>query len=228
MSGLRYLRLRRLLDLVIVVVALPALVPIAGFAAAAIAVVDRQHPLVRLVRCGRDGSELRITKLRTMRGEPECGSSLTSTGDMRVTSLGERLRTWRLDEVPQVVDIIRGHMALIGPRPEDPEFVELDEARWAKVLSASPGIAGLSQIVAAPWEAKNLTEDVEDLYVNVALPAKLAIDSWYVENASIGIDWIIVTSLARMMLGHDEWTRAHDLITSNVPEAAALCAAPVG
>ena len=228
MTGQSYLALHRVIDLIIVVIALPLLAPLGFVLAVAVAVVDRHNPLVRLRRCGRNREELHITKLRTMRGNPLSGSAVTSTHDQRVTALGNRLRDWRLDEIPQTIDILQAKMALIGPRPEDPSFVGSGDPRWDKVLRARPGIAGLSQIVAAPWEAKNLTDDVEDLYVKVALPAKLAIDSWYVDNASAQVDWIIVTSLARMMLRHDEWTRAHDLISDNIPEAAALCAAPVG
>lgn len=226
MKGVRYLRVRRILDVLVVVVSLPVLVPAGVAVASTIALVDRQRPFIRLRRSGRNRTDLRITKLQTMRTTETPGSAITGSNDLRVTPLGRRLRAWRLDEIPQVIDVLRGDMALIGPRPEDPAFVN-DDDRWDEVLSASPGIAGLAQIVAAPWEAEHLGNDVERLYAEVAVPAKLAIDSWYVANASPRTDWTIVTSLARVMLLNANWTQAHQLISDQVPGAAALCSAPV-
>jgi lipopolysaccharide/colanic/teichoic acid biosynthesis glycosyltransferase len=145
---------------------------------------------------------------------------LTTSGDHRITPLGHGLRRWRVDELPQLLDVVAGRMALLGPRPETPPFVDLDDPRWQAVLRARPGIAGPTQVIVHGWEA-NLPAASEDVYREVLLPVKLAIDEWYVEHASPSLDLRVVAALVQSMLG---WHRTvlHRQVERAVPSAATL------
>jgi len=148
-------------------------------------------------------------KLRTMRvagpGGAAGGAPIASVDDERVTPFGRRLRHWRLDELPQLLNVVRGEMALVGPRPETPEYVDLADGRWQRVLAARPGIVGPTQLAVYEIEAAISSSDGdgdEDVYRDVVLPAKLAIDAWYVEQASPFIDFVVVVSFVqRFVLG---------------------------
>lgn len=222
-KGQRWLALRRGLDVLVVLAASPVLLPLGCLAMAAVFLEDRQSPLIKLARAGRGGDPISVTKIRSMRvAKPEDeGAAVTSGTDDRITRTGRALRSWRLDEIPQVWQVLTGQMALIGPRPEDPRFVDLEDTGWQKALRARPAIAGLTQILASPWEEANLNgADAEAVYANVAVPAKVAVDAWYAENASPALDWAIVTSLADHFLRGATTTRAHRLAAAAVPEAA--------
>lgn len=189
---------------------------------AAVFIEDRESPLISLQRVGHRGKPLSVTKIRSMRpADPAAtGSAVTTREDNRVTKVGAILRRWRLDEIPQVWLVLTGEMALIGPRPEDPKFVDINDPSWQRALAARPAIAGFTQILASPWEDANLDgASAETTYAQVALPAKLATDGWYVDNASPRIDWAIVTSLADHFLRGASVTKVHTIAAAAVPEA---------
>lgn len=224
MRGLRYLRARRVLDIIVTVTALPFLVPLAAAAMVVVTISDRHAPLIGLRRVGRDGRDLTVQKIRTMRpAAPGSGDAITSSSDDRVTAIGQILRRWRLDELPQLLHVLSGDMSLIGPRPEDPKFVDLNSPDWHTTLQARPAIAGLTQVIASGWEATELdVADASTKYAEVAVPAKVALDAWYVDNACLSLDWKVVRSLAAMFLRGATWTVVHDIAASAVPEAAPL------
>ena len=225
LRGVRWLKLRRVIDSLVVLVAAPLLTVLAASAAALVFLEDRHSPFIRLTRSGRHGGELAVTKIRSMR--PGGGPSITSSEDDRVTRVGHVLRAVRLDEIPQTLQVLTGEMALIGPRPESPDFVDLDDPKWQSVLSVRPAIAGLSQVIAGPWESTCLTDDdSEERYRSTALPAKLAMDGWYVENASPLVDLKIVISIAQMMITRSESTMVHRIVASEIPAAKTLLSAP--
>jgi lipopolysaccharide/colanic/teichoic acid biosynthesis glycosyltransferase len=219
--GAQWLRARRYIDAFIVVLAAPVLIPVAAVAMAAVFLEDRESPLIGLRRVGVDGTALDIFKIRSM--SKVQGVAITASGDHRITRVGRVLRSWRIDEIPQTWLILQGRMALIGPRPEAPEFVDSTNSDWQKVLGGRPAIAGLTQIVASPWEERELVgEDALTTYRSVAVPAKLAIDAWYIDNASPSLDWAIVKSLFQMFLRRALVTPAHSIIRDEVPGAAVL------
>lgn len=218
----RWLAIRRWIDAGVVLVALPVCGPLAIASTVLVGVVDRHSPIVTLMRVGRFGEPLPMRKIRSMRSTPATGARITVANDTRVTAVGKVIRSWRLDELPQLVSVLIGSMALIGPRPEDPAFVDLDDQRWLDVLAVRPAIAGLSQIAAAPWEESELSADAPERYVEEAVPAKLAIDGWYARHASPRVDMIIVRSLAEQFLLGRSWTTAHQLLSDEVPQAERL------
>lgn len=152
--------------------------------------VRRSSPgpaLFRQTRIGRDGVPFEILKFRTMvQDAAQRGARLTGKRDARITPLGRRMRRAKLDELPQLWNVLRGDMALIGPRPEDPHFVETYDERQRHVLSVRPGILGISQIIGRN-EEDEYPDGIEDLhayYVAHILPAKLERDLAYVETRS--------------------------------------------
>lgn len=218
----RWLRVRATADRAVAAVLLVPVAPIVLLLGALVRGLDGGPSLVRLPRVGRHGEPFRIHKLRTMLVQVDgaAGSSLTAAGDARVTPLGHRLRRWRVDELPQLIDVVTGRMALLGPRPETPPFVDLADERWTAVLAAPPGIAGPTQVIVHGWEAR-LPEASEDVYREVLLPVKLAIDEWYLQHASPALDLRVVVALVQSMLGKTR-TVLHDRVEAAVPSAATL------
>ena len=128
--------------------------------------------LFRQIRVGRFGRHFTMYKFRSMRIQP--GPPLTRTGDPRVTRTGRFLRTCKLDELPQLWNIVRGEMAWIGPRPELPEFVDMDDPLWRRVLQLRPGLADAASIEFRNEEQMlAAVPDPQDYYRREILPRKL-------------------------------------------------------
>jgi lipopolysaccharide/colanic/teichoic acid biosynthesis glycosyltransferase len=148
---------------------------------------DRGPFLHRARRVGEHGRIITVFKIRTM-VEGGIGPRLTSIDDPRVTRLGRILRRYRIDELPQLVNVVRGEMSLVGPRPEDPIFVDLTDPVHRKVFTARPGITGLAQLEFHD-EARLLSgEDAERRYREEVLPAKLRLDVAYLDRRSTALD----------------------------------------
>jgi len=201
----RWLPLRWWLDRVVAAVLQIALAPLLALVGAAVRLSDGGPALVRVPRIGKDNRPFAMWKVRTMvaaaPGGLAGGPVITSGDDDRITGVGRWLRRFRFDELPQLLNVALGDMAMIGPRPETPHLVDAEDPSWRRVLTAKPGIAGPTQLIVHDWEADVLAgPSAEAAYRYVVLPVKLAIDEWYVEQASPWIDFLVVTSLARRML----------------------------
>ena len=232
-----WLRARTAVDRALAVALAVVAGPVVGVLAIVIRCYDGKPSLVRLTRVGQAGKHFDMWKLRTMRVDGAAGQAggapIASRDDERVTPVGRRLRRWRLDELPQLFNVVSGEMALLGPRPETPEYVDLADDRWQRVLQARPGIAGPTQLAIHEVEAEAIrTEDGEDLYLDVILPAKLRIDYWYVEQASPFIDLLVVVSLVQRFLLRrdvlilDAVIRRHVVDVASVRRAVEARAAP--
>lgn len=224
MSTSRYLRVRLVLDRLVAAVVLVVLSPVIAILGWLIHRHDGGPALIAVERVGRRGTTMRMWKLRSMRAETSdgraTGVSLTSGDDDRITPIGRRIRAAHLDELPQLVNVARGEMALLGPRPEAPEFVDLSDPGWRAVLEVPPGIAGPTQLAVGDWERDIITAAPDgSAYEEHVVPVKVAIDRWYVRRASPLIDLLVVTGLAQHLLGRSPeplLRRVHD----GVPEAA--------
>ncbi len=142
-------------------------------------------------RVGRHGKIFRISKFRSMvsnaaANQPE---SVATYSDPRVTRLGVFLRSTKLDELPQLINVLRGEMSLVGPRPEGIKYVPYFTADQRRVLNAWPGITGISQLEFID-ESALLRDgrDYERVYVEQILPRKLALDLWYIDHWSLRLD----------------------------------------
>lgn len=164
--------------------------------------LDSSGPvLFRQERIGRHGIPFRIHKFRTMRHAAP-GSAITVGHDARITRAGAFLRRHKLDELPQLLDVLRGRMSLVGPRPEVPRYVAMYPAEVAKVvLSVRPGLTDPASLA---WrdESAHLAraEDPEREYVEVVMPAKLALARDYVERASFGGDLRLIARTLALLL----------------------------
>ena len=153
----------------------------------------------RQERVGRGGVPFRIHKLRTMTHSAVGGPQITVGADRRVTRAGRVLRHYKLDELVQLIDVLKGDMSLVGPRPEVPRYVAMYPAKVRdKVLSVRPGITDLASIEYRD-EAAVLAAaaDPEAEYVNVVMPAKLRLASQYVDQASLATDLRLIARTLR-------------------------------
>lgn len=219
------------LDRILGAILMPVLGPIVLALMCIVRRGDGSPAVVGLPRTGAGGGRFRMWKLRTMRVAAADGSAggavITLPTDIRVTLMGRRLRRLRLDELPQLANVVMGDMALLGPRPETPSLVDPEDPMWQAVLAVRPGITGPTQLVVEAWEAEALkVGDPEERYRHEILPIKLAIDRWYVERASPSLDLVIVWSMVeRFVLGRSK-TSVERRARAEVPESAAIPAHP--
>jgi len=222
-----WLRVRWPLDSLVALVLAGLLSPIVSALAVMVRLHDPGPALIRLERVGQNGQPFWQWKLRSMRSTSASGSStgapITVADDPRVTELGRHLRRWRIDELPQLINVIAGQMALLGPRPETPSYVDLADSRWQEVLRARPGIAGPTQILVADWEEEFVASNQDgDTYGNVVVPLKLAIDLWYVRSASPWIDLLVLIALFQRFFGPPSRTALYVRVMREVPAASLL------
>lgn len=159
--------------------------------------------LFRAERMGAGGRPFRCLKLRTMRANrTDEGPGITRGRDARVTRVGGLLRRFRLDELPQLWNVVAGQMRLVGPRPEDPRYVDLELPLHREVFTATPGITGLTQLVY--HDEGRLLDDSEDPdthYREEILPRKVAIDAAYLRHRSTKLDLWILAHTPLALLG---------------------------
>lgn len=151
--------------------------------------VDSGSPVIfRHRRVGRGGRMFELWKFRSMvvgHGGPQ----ITKKGEKRITRVGAFLRRWKLDELPQLVNVVRGEMGLIGPRPEVPEYVDMSDPLWRCVLESRPGITDPASVEFRDEEALlAAAEDAERFYREVVLPRKLRLSAEYLERRTFGSD----------------------------------------
>ncbi len=145
-------------------------------------------------RMGRGFRPFFIYKFRTMRHDTQqAGLQITAGGDSRITRIGRVLRNTKIDEWPQLINVLRGHMSLVGPRPEVRKYVEWYKDDYEKILSVRPGITDISSITFRNEE--NILQGVDDpehYYMNVLLPEKMRLAQEYIQNASFSYDMRLI------------------------------------
>lgn len=183
--------MKRALDLAASGVGLLLLSPLLVCIALAVRLTSAGPVLFRQERVGRDFRRFRIFKFRTMVADaPLLGGSITAgERDPRITSLGRVLRKTKLDELPQLMNVLVGDMSLVGPRPEVPRFVEMFRADYEEILRVRPGITDLASVKYRD-EASYLGQhaDTEGVYVRDILPDKIKLAKRYVEQRSLLLD----------------------------------------
>jgi lipopolysaccharide/colanic/teichoic acid biosynthesis glycosyltransferase len=155
--------------------------------------VEEPGPILyRARRIGMHGQEFEMFKFRKM-GRDASGPKLTRPNDVRFTRVGRLLALTKLDELPQLLNVMRGEMGLVGPRPEDPSFVAEFREEFREILAVRPGITGLSQIQYRNESSLLVGEDFDELYRNELLPRKLDLDRYYARRRSVALDARILT-----------------------------------
>jgi lipopolysaccharide/colanic/teichoic acid biosynthesis glycosyltransferase len=187
-AGGHPLMLRRAFDVAVSGTALAVLSPFLVVATAAIRLESPGSAIYRQRRVGKDGHQFDVLKLRTMvTGAEHMGRGLAvSEGDTRITRVGRFLRRTSLDEVPNLVNVLRGEMSIIGPRPTVPVQVDRYTDRQRGRLAVKPGITGWAQV-------NGRTE--------LSWDERIELDLWYIEHRSLRLDAIIIWRTARMVLG---------------------------
>ena len=146
------------------------------------------------IRVGEKGKNFEILKYRTMVVDAEkLGRQITVGNDNRITKIGGFLRKYKLDELPQLINVFKGDMSLVGPRPEVPRYVEMYNEEQRKVLDVKPGITDLASIRSRDEnELLGTAEDPDDMYINTIMPDKLALNLEYINKSNVFFDVYII------------------------------------
>lgn len=193
---------KRVFDVLLAALGLLLLAPLLLLIALAIKLDSPGPVLFRQERVGRHGRPFRIRKFRTMH-DGAAGAPITVGDDPRITRSGRWLRAAKLDELPQLIDVLAGHMSLVGPRPELPRYVALyPPALRDKVLSVRPGITDPASIEYRDEGAQLArAADPEHEYVHVVLPRKLALAEAYVDRATLATDLRVLWRTMKLVWG---------------------------
>ena len=148
----------------------------------------------RQIRVGEKNEEFEILKFRTMVVDAEkLGRQITVGNDNRITKIGAFLRKYKLDELPQLINVFKGDMSLVGPRPEVPRYVNLYNEEQRKVLEVKPGRTDLASIrYRDENDLLGEAENPDDFYINTIMPDKLALNLEYINNNNIFVDIYII------------------------------------
>ncbi|PSH03957.1 MAG: hypothetical protein CXZ00_09060 [Acidobacteria bacterium] len=186
---------KRAIDLVLTIPALTVAGPAMLLIGACVKLSSGSPVLFRQRRFGKNGVEFDCLKFRTMTHKGG-GPGITRAGDPRVTRIGKVLRKWKLDELPQLLNVLRGEMSLVGPRPDLPEFItELDTANRNALALLKPGITGWATLHFRNEEdllASAPPEALRSFYVQNVLPRKIALDLEYASRATFFSDLMIL------------------------------------
>lgn len=193
--------MKRVFDLVISAAGLTVLSPLLLLTAALIKLTSRGPVLFRQERMGRGFRPFQICKFRTMAADAERkGGPLTAGRDPRITRVGSILRKTKIDELPQLINVLRGEMSFVGPRPEVPKYVELYREEYERLLTVRPGITDPASLKYR-HESALLGEsaDPEATYVQEILPDKIRLGQEYIARQSLLLDLgLIVRTVLRM------------------------------
>lgn len=185
---------KRWLDLGASFVGLVLLAPLFALCAAAIKFSSPGPVFFRQYRAGKGGRLFRAVKFRSMLAEAErLGPDITIGGDARVTVVGALLRRLKIDELPQLWNVLKGEMSLVGPRPELPEYVESYDPQQRRVLDVRPGITDIASIrFRHEEELLRHSPDLDRFYREVLLPQKLALNLEYMQKISLPFDVYLI------------------------------------
>lgn len=182
--------IKRIFDFVVSLVGVIIISPILLIVAIAIKIDSKGNILFLQKRVGRKGKPFYIYKFRTMVTDAEkLGKQITVGKDNRITKVGAFLRKYKIDELPQLLNVVKGEMSLVGPRPEVPKYVELYTKEESKVLDVRPGITDLASL---RYKDENdilgKVENPEEYYINVIMKDKLKLNLEYIEKSNIIFD----------------------------------------
>ncbi|MDQ7813021.1 sugar transferase [Brevundimonas sp.] len=200
---------KRLLDMIVASGLLVVSTPVIGLGALLVWAHDRQDPLYRQIRIGKDGAPFQLFKLRSMSAaEPGATSDTTGHNDPRITPVGSVLRKTKIDELPQLWNVLRGDMSLVGPRPQVPREV----AQYTRVehglLRVRPGVTDYASIVYSDLgDIVAGAADPDIAYSQLVRPGKSRLGLFYVEKPSVLTDLAILCLTAAALI-HGPFARA--------------------
>lgn len=200
---------KRLLDVITASVLLIPGVPLMAFGALLVWAHDRQHPVYRQVRIGKNGAPFQLFKLRSMSAAPpDCTSDTTGHNDPRITPIGSVLRKTKIDELPQLWNVLRGDMSLVGPRPQVPREVANYTDVEHGLLKVRPGVTDYASIVYSDLgDIVAGAADPDLAYGQLVRPGKSRLGLFYVEKPSVLTD-LAILGLTAAALFHGQFARA--------------------
>lgn len=189
---------KRLIDLAIGLPALAAAAPVIAGLAVLVKLDSNGPAFYTQKRVGKGRRALKLYKLRSMvQGADAKGPGVTAGGDARITRIGRLLRKTKLDELPQLFNVVKGDMSLVGPRPESERYVAHYRPEWEPLLDVRPGITDLGSIVFRDEEALLATaKDRERAYVEAVVPAKLQVALEGLHRSSVLFDLSLIAKTA--------------------------------
>jgi lipopolysaccharide/colanic/teichoic acid biosynthesis glycosyltransferase len=189
-------RAKRLIDVFGAVMLLVPALPLMATVAVVIKLTSPGPVLFQQIRCGRDGRRFHVLKFRSMRhARSHTGPGLTCSNDTRVTPVGRVIRKWKLDELPQLFNVICGEMSLVGPRPDLPEYLDALPSAQRQVLHLKPGITSIATLRFRNEEellSKVPTEALTSYYIANVLPQKIKMELDYASQASLFSDLAVL------------------------------------
>lgn len=215
---------RRGFDVLAAIVGLLCCAPLIAAAAVIVRLSSPGPVFYRARRVGRNGRPFTMFKLRTMHVRPQAGCSITAADDQRIFPAGRLLRATKVDELPQLWNVLRGDMAIVGPRPEAPDIV----SRWysadhLRTLNVRPGLTSPGSLHYYQTGEQQLAEgDAEEFYGRVLLPEKMTRDLAWLEQSSLLTDAMIVARTAGVLLQKVLRRRA----ASDAGPSAPRCSSP--
>jgi len=198
--------MKRAFDILASLVGLIFIGPMLTMIGVALLLTSGPQPIFSQTRVGRQGWPFNVKKFRTMRLRRGAESGSFEPGDReRVTAFGRLLRDWKLDELPQLWNVLKGEMSFVGPRPEIRKWVDLNPERWRVILTVKPGITDPASLYYRDEEAVlAASPDPEETYRKVILPHKLGLYESYVRNRTfLGDIRIILETLAKIFQRDD-------------------------
>ncbi len=195
--------MKRLFDITVSVIAILVLMPLWIVLSILIMVDSTGGVVYRQERIGRNGKPFLIVKFRTMTVDADNFNQLLTVGDqdIRITRVGYYLRKFKLDELPQLINVLKGEMSLVGPRPEVAKYVNQYNSQQRKVLTVKPGITDYASIkYANENELLEQYDDPEKAYIQQIMPDKLHLNLLYIENHGMLTDLkILIKTLFKLL-----------------------------
>ena len=186
--------IKRIFDIVCSGLGLIILSPFLLFVAIRIKMGSDGPVFFKQIRVGEKGKEFKILKFRTMVVDAEkLGRQITVGNDNRITKIGAFLRKYKIDELPQLINVFKGDMSLVGPRPEVPRYVNMYTEEQRRVLDVKPGITDLASIrYRDENELLGKAENPDEFYINTIMPDKLALNMEYINKSNVFLDIYII------------------------------------
>jgi lipopolysaccharide/colanic/teichoic acid biosynthesis glycosyltransferase len=192
----------RLLDLAGAGVGLMLLWPLMALLALLVRLTSPGPAFHRATRAGMHGRPFVLFKFRSMTADaPSAGPAITGSGDPRVTPLGKTIRKTKLDEIPQLYNVLRGDMSLVGPRPEDFRYVAKYTREQLAILDTKPGITGAASLEYRDEESLLSGDDPEQRYIEEVMPAKMALDLAYQRHRTVFTDLKLILRTVQEVIG---------------------------
>jgi len=193
--------MKRLFDILFSGFVIICFLPIGGILALLILVESKGGVFFKQERIGRNGIPFYLLKFRSMKTDSESKGKITvGTRDPRITKVGYYIRRYKLDEFPQFINVLKGEMSIVGPRPEVKEYVDLYTNEQRKILSVKPGITDYASL--AYFHENELlakSDNPQQTYINEVMPEKIKLNEKYLSNPTLSEDLIIIRKTALKM-----------------------------